>query len=688
MALVLSAIAGRTKGNCTPITLPSTTSAVKISSTGKTDPLPPYSAGVSQTTPKLKVAPNIPPSTFAIQNASSRNIAPVLLAPVAVLHESSASKMAVELPQTSSTAKALSTKHNAPVPRFGVVVPKHTTKSKAAVAMPPSAPIRNMIPVLPFPEKEPSIASRLVAVPAVSPAASTAKKYPGQKPTPESQSVKTALKESTSSALPPAVSAAKALPVLDTSSALTKDGEGLGSLTDSVQVPQQSPLIPRKSVRNVASHKAQAEPTPTANLAESFKRLKIELESTVAEGVGKKGMKIAFLMVEIEAAEKLQSSTKELLNAKQKTVASMEVVINGLRELNYDPQGLREREHQISVLKCETEGLEKRLQSIVEQIKFKEQEIRTLKLEVECLKQSSFNRMELEKAKDHNFARLKVEIEKLKMSQKAAEKFLDVKEHRIIELQSQVESRTGSLQTAEKTIDLNGKEILSLRAALAFKSETDELKNARANRDLDLLDNNLKQTKEMRLEIERLKKSQRKKDNVVEDDQEISALKLEIERLTKSQQMENVAVGKVNALKTETTAVAQRPQKNKMEHPGNSKEGKCKPAINKRSKVQVVSKTPKAGDPRKINLMGPLIYFTNDELGIPTYEMDFVGGSYMPNELEDAENDRSERAIQAFTATGTGIQIHITKKTLWRTVILLFALLFSFSRIPALYRIS
>lgn len=89
---------------------------------------------------------------------------------------------------------------------------------------------------------------------------------------------------------------------------------------------------------------------------------------------------------------------------------------------------------------------------------------------------------------------------------------------------------------AEKLTELNSKEMLGLRAALAFRAETDEVKNARANRDLDLLDKSLKQIKTLRLEIGRLKKSQREKKKVARDTQKVSALKLEIERLTKSQQ--------------------------------------------------------------------------------------------------------------------------------------------------------
>lgn len=516
--------------------------------------------------------------------------------------------------------------------------------------LPPITPT-NTTPVLPSPAKRSSATSRLEVAPAVPPAASTAKTYPVQKPTLASQSVKTALKASTSSVLPPVISVAKDLPTPDASSALTKAENGPGSLSDCVRAPQEPRLNPKTSVCNRASQKTQAEPTLGANLAESFKRLKIELESTVAEVVGKKGMKIAVLMVEIKDAEKLQSSTKELLNIKQKTVASMEFVIKGLRELRYGPQKLREKEHQISALKCEIEGLQRRLQSTGEQIKFKEQEIPTLNVEIECLKKSYFNTTELEKAKDQNFARLKVEINNVKRSQKAAEKLLDVKERQIMDLQAQVESCTRSFQTAEKMIDLKGKEMLGLRAALAFKAETDEVKNARANRELNLLDKALKQ---------------------------IKALELEIERLTKSQQTRNVVVGNDIALEVKT-ADLQRCEKGKTGHPGNSKAE----LVTKSSEVQAVSKTPKQGDPRKNDLMGPLIYFTNDELGIPTYKMDFEGVRYMPNEQKGVENDSPKPAV---TATGTGIQIHITKTISWRAVILLLlAFLFSFSRILMLY---
>ena len=76
--------------------------------------------------------------------------------------------------------------------------------------------------------------------------------------------------------------------------------------------------------------------------------------------------------------------------------------------------------------------------------------------------------------------------------------------------------------------------------------------------------------------------------------------------------------------------------------------------------------------------MSPLIYFTNDELVTPTYEMDFEGGSYLPNEQKEVGNNSPEPAIQAFTAIGAGVQIHVTKTTSWRTIILLLlALLMS-----------
>lgn len=453
-----------------------------------------------------------------------------------------------------------------------------------------------------------------------------------------------------------------ASPALDTSSALAKAEKGLGDLPDSVQAPQPSPLSPRKSVGNEASQKSQAKRL-SANIAESFKIFKTELESTFTEAVEKKGKKVAFLRVEIEDSKMLQCKTKELLRMKQKTVASMEFVIRGLRELQYGPHKLSEKEQQISALNCEIEGLQKSLESRGEQIKFKEQELSTLNVEIERLSKSYSSAMDLENAKDQNFARLKVEIEKVKTSQKAAENLLTVKEHQIVALQTQVDARTESLQTAEKMVDLKGKEILGLRAAMAFKAETDELKFTRAKRDLDLLDTSLKRIKALELEIERLKKPLRKKDNVVRDDLEVSTLKLEIERLRKFQKEKYVVGGDI--------AKAERFEKNKTEHQGNLKDDKFKPAITNNSKKQAMSKTPKTGDPRKNDLIGPLIYFTNDELGIPTYEMDFEGGSYMPNEQKDVENDGPEPEIQAFTATGTGIQIHITKKISWRAVILL-----------------
>ena len=155
-------------------------------------------------------------------------------------------------------------------------------------------------------------------------------------------------------------------------------------------------------------------------------------------------MKITFLKVRIEDSKRLLSSTKELLNINHKTVASMEGVIRGLRELRYGPQKLREKEQQILALKCEIEGLQKRLESTGEEIRFKEQEIANLNVEIECLKKSYSNTIEFEKAKDHNFARLKVEIEKVKSSQKATEKLLDMKEHQIVDLQAQPESCTRS----------------------------------------------------------------------------------------------------------------------------------------------------------------------------------------------------------------------------------------------------
>lgn len=656
-----------------PPVLPTTTSIAEIASAGNTAPISPFLAAIPQTTSsKLMVAPFLEPAPSEAKAISTGNMALVLSTIAGESKGTCMSEVAMALPSTTSVAQIASAGKKPPFPPYSAAVPKITSKLKAVPDIPPTS----------FTVENDSIRN---TAPGVPPAASAAKTYPVQKPTPASQFVKTALKKSTSSVLPPGVSAAKALPAPDISPALKNDGKGLGSLPDSGQAKQQSPLIPMKSVGDVASQKAHAEPTLSTNLAGPFKRLKIELESTVAEAVGKKGMKIAFLMVEIEHAEKLLSSTKELLNIKQKTVASMEVVIKGLRELGYGPQKLREKEHQISALKCEIEILQKRLQSTGEQIKFKEEEIPTLKIEIECLKKSYFNTMKLEKARDQNFARLKVEIEKVKTSQKAAEKMLDVKEDRIVELQAQIESCTGSLQTAEKMIELKGKETLGLKAALAFKTETDELKNARGNRDLDLLDKRLKQINTLQLEIERLKKSQRGKDNVARDDQEVPALKLEIERLKKSQQKKNVVIGNDTALKTKT-ADLQRYEKDKTEHLGNSKDGECKPAMTKSSKVQVVSETPKPGDPRKNDLMGPLIYFTNDELGIPTYDMDFEASNYMPNEQKKVGNDSSEPEVQAFTATGTGIQIHFTQTISWRAVILLLlAFLLSFLRILVLH---
>lgn len=652
-----------------PPGLPTTTSVAEIASAGNRAPISPFLAAIPQTTSsKLKVAPVLEPAPSESKAIPTGNMALVLSAVAGECKGTCTSKVAMALPSTTSVAKIASAGKTDPFPPYPAAVPKSTSKLKA-------------VPDIPFTVE---YASNRNTAPGVPPIASTAKTYPVQKPTPASQSVKTALTKSTSSVQPPAVSAAKASPAPDKYPALTNAGKSLGSLQDSAQAQQQSPLNPRKSVGDGASQKTHAEPTLSANLAESFKRLKIELESTVAEAVGKKGMKIAFLMVEIKDAEKLLSSTKELLNIKQKTVASMEVVIGGLKELGYCPQKLREKEHQISALKCEIEVLQERLQSTGEQIKFNEKEIPILKIEIECLKKSYFNTMNLEKARDQNFARLKAEVEKVKTSQKAAEKLLDVKEHRILELQAQIESCTGSLQTAEKMIDLKGKEMLSLRAALAFKTETDELKNARANRELDLLDKRLKQINTLQLEIERLKNSQRGKDNFARNDQEVPALKLEIERLKKSQQKKNIFIGNDTALQAKT-ADLQRSEKDKTEHPGNSKDEECKPAITKSSKVQVVPKTSKPGDPRKNDLMGPLIYFTNDELGIPTYDMDFEASNYMPNEQE-VENDSSDPEIQTITATGTGIQIHITQKISWRALILLLlAFLFSFLRILVLY---
>ena len=84
--------------------------------------------------------------------------------------------------------------------------------------------------------------------------------------------------------------------------------------------------------------------------------------------------------------------------------------------------------------------------------------------------------------------------------------------------------------------DLKSKKITGLRAALAFKAENDELKNAQAKRDLDFLEKGHKKIKALQPEVERLKKSQRKKDNAVRDDEEVLALRFEIKDLTKSQQ--------------------------------------------------------------------------------------------------------------------------------------------------------
>lgn len=666
-----------------PPVLPATTSVAKMASDGNMARISPSPNAVPKTTSELMAVPDIAPTAFNKNKASNRSIAPVLSAPAAVFHETSTSKPAAELPPTAFAAKVPPTRNSVPVPQSTAAVPKTNSRSKAASAIPPSTwtrntTTRNTTPVLTSPATEPSAPSKLEAALADSQAASTAKTYPVQKPTPASQSVKTALNESKSSALAPLVSVAKASPALDTYSALKRAEKGPGSLSDSVQASQPLPLSPRKSVGNEVSQKTQAERL-SANIAESFKIFKTDLESTITEVVEKKGTKVAILTVEIEDSKKLQCNTKELLKMKQKTLASMEVVIRGLRELRYGPQKLSEKEQQTSALNCEIEGLQKSLESRGEQIKIKEQGLSTLKVEIECLKKSYSSSMELEKAKDQDFARLKVEIEKVKKSQKAAENLLVVKEHQIVALRAQVEDFTGSLKTAGKMFDLESKEMLGLRAALAFKAETDELKNARAKRDLDLLDKALKRMKALELEIERLKKSLGKKDSIVRDDQEVSALKLEIERLTKSQQ-EKYVVGSDIARKVKA-AELQRSEKDKTEHHGNLKDNKFKLAIMKTSKMQATSKTPKPGDPRKNDLMGPLIYFTNDDLRIPTYEMDFEGVSYMANEQMEIENDGPEPAIQAFTATGTGIQIHINKKISRRVVILLLlALLYSSMR--------
>lgn len=666
-----------------PPVLPATTSVAKMASDENPARISPSPNAVPKTTSELKAVPDISPTAFNKNKASNRSIASVLSAPAAVFDETSTSNPAAELPPTAFAAKVPPTRNSVPVPQSTAAVPKTTSRSKAASAIPPSTSTRNTTtrnttPVLPSPATEPSAPSKLEAALADSQAASTGETYPVQKPTPASQSVKTALNESKSSALAPLVSVAKASLALDTSSALKRAEKGLGSLSDSVQASQPSPLSPRKSVGNEVSQKTQAERL-SANIAESFKIFKTELESTITEVVEKKGTKVAFLTVEIEDSKKLQCNTKELLKMKQKTVASMEVVIRGLRELRYGPQKLNEKEQQTSALNCEIEGLQKSLESRGEQIKFKEQGLSTLKVEIECLKKSYSSAMELENAKDQNFARLKVEIEKVKKSQKAAENLLVVKEHQIVALRAQVEDFTGSLKMAEKMFDLESKEMLGLRAALAFKAETNELKNARAKPDLDLLDKALKRMKALELEIERLKKSLGKKDSIVRDDQEVSALKLEIERLTKSQQ-EKYVVGSDIARKVKA-ADLQRSEKDKTQHHGNLKDNKFKLAIMKTSKMQATSKTPKPGDPRKNDLRGPLIYFTNDDLGIPTCEMDFEGVSYMSNEQMEVENDGPEPAIQAFTATGTGIQIHINKKIFRRVVIfLLLALLYSSMR--------
>lgn len=667
-----------------PPVLPATTSVAKIASDGNTVRISSQGA-VPKTTSRLKAAPDITPTAFEITKALNRNTAPVLSGPAAAFHETSTAKPAAELTPAASAAKVPPTINTVPVPRSTAAIPKTTSRSKVAPVIPPSNPsrdttTRNTTPVLTSPETGPSATSKLEAAPAVPPAAPTAERYPVQKQTPASQPIKTALNESKSSVLAPLVSVPKASPALDTSSALAKAEKGLGDLPDSVQAPQPSTLSPRKSVGNEASHKSQAERL-SANIVESFKTFKTELESTFTEAVEKKGKKVAFLRAEIEDSKKLQCNTNKLLKMKQKTVASMEFVIRGLRELQYGPQKLSEKEQQTSALNCEIEGLQKSLESRGEQIKFKEQELSALNVEIECLSKSYSSAMKLEKAKDQNFARLKVEIEKVKSSQKAAENLLAVKEHQIVALQTQVDACTESLQTAEKMVDLKSKEILGLRAAMAFKAETDELKNDRAKRDLDLLDKSLKRIKALELEIEHLKKSLRKKDNMARDDQEVSTLKLEIEHLKKFQKEKYVVGGDI-AWKVK----AERSEKNKTEQQGNLKDDKFKPAITNDSKKQAMSKTPKPGDPRKNDLMGPLIYFTNDELGIPTYEMDFEDGSYMPNEQKDVEDDGPEPAIQAFTATGTGIQIHITKRISWRAVILLLmALLCSSLRKFVLY---
>lgn len=656
-----------------PPAFPATTSVAKIAIDGNTAKISALIAA-PKITSKFKAVPDTIPAAVKITPSSNRNTAPVLLAPAAVLHEISTPKPAAELTTAASVAKVPVMKNTVPVHRSTAAIPKATLRSKAALAIPPSTPTRNITtrnttPGLPSPERGPSATSKLEAAPAVSIAASTAEVYSLQKPTPASQPIRAALNESKSLVLAPVVSVPKASPALDTFPALTKAVKDLGNLTDSVQAPQPSRLGPRRSVGNEASQKAQAERL-SANITDSFKMFKTELESTFTEAVEKNGKKVAFLRVEIEDSKKLQCKTKELLEMKQKTVASMEFVIKGLREIQYGPQKLSEKEKQTSALKREIEGLQKSLESRGEQIKFKEQEHSTLNVELERLKKSYSSAMELEQAKDQNFAMLKFEIEKIKTSQKVAENLLGVKEHQIVALQTQVDACTESLQTAENMVDLKSKEILGLRAALAFKAETDELKNTREKRDLDLLDKNLKQIKALELEIERLKNSLREKENTVRDDQEILSLKLEIERLRKFQKEKHV-VGSDVAGKFK----AEKSEKNKTGHLGNSKDDKFKPATTKTSKMQAISKTAKPRDLRRNDLKGPLIYFTNDELGIPTYEMDFEGGSYVPNEEKEVEYDGPQPAIRAFAATSTGIQIHITKKTSWRAVILLFVAL-------------
>lgn len=671
-----------------PPVLLATTSVAKIASDGNLARISAIVAAPKPTS-KLKAAPDTTLTAVKKNPPSNRNIAPVLSAPAAVLNEASTAKPAAEPTPAASAAKVPLMRNTVPVPHSTAAIPK-TTRSKAAPAITPSTPTRNTTtrkttPALPSPETGPSATSKLEAAPAVSLATSTADVYPMQKPIPGSQPIRTALNESQSLILAPLVSAPKVSPPLDTFSALAKAVKGLGNLTDSVQAQKPPQLSPRRSVDNEASHKNQTERERLrANIDESFKIFKTELESTFTEAVGKRGKKIAFLRVEIEDSKKIECKARELLKMKQKTVASMEFVIKGLRELQYGPQKLSEKEQQTSDLKCEIEGLRESLESRGEQIKFREQELSTLNVELECLRKSYSSALELEKAKDQNFARLKVEIEKVKTSQKVAENLLDVKEHQIVALQTQVDACTESLQTAENMVDLKSKEILGLRAALAFKAETDELKNTRAKRDLDLLDKSLKRIKALELEIERLKKSSREKDNMVRNDQEVATLKLDIERLRKFQKEKYVVEGDIAG-----KVKAEKSEKNKKELLGNSKDDKFKPATTKTSKMQAISKSAKPRDLRRNDLMGPLIYFTNDELGIPTYDMDFEGGSYVPNEQKEVEYDGPEPAIRAFTATGTGIQIHITKKISWRAVILLLmALLCTSLRKIVLYWIS